>query len=75
MPAGLFFYCAAALQTIPREHRGNLAALVQQSMGDMPWIGLFTWGEQASVPGIGYQHGNLMASTLLFPSLPPSEQP
>jgi hypothetical protein len=68
MPAGLFFYCAGALQTIPREHRGNLAALVQQSMGDMPWIGLFTWGEQASVPGIGNQHGNLMASTLLFPS-------
>jgi hypothetical protein len=73
MPAGLFFYCAGALQTIPREHRGNLAALVQQSMGDMPWIGLFTWGEQASVPGIGNQHGNLMASTLLFPSRPPSE--
>jgi hypothetical protein len=68
MAAGLFFYCAGALQTIPREHRGNLAALVQQSMGDMPWIGLFTWGEQASVPAIGNQHGNLMASTLLFPS-------
>jgi hypothetical protein len=66
--AGLFFYCAGALQTIPREHRGNLASLVQQSMGDIPWIGLFTWGEQASVPGIGNQHGNLMASTLFFPA-------
>ena len=65
--AGLFFYCAGALQTIPREHRGVLAALVQKSMGAIPWIGLFTWGEQASVPGIGYQHGNLMASTVLFP--------
>jgi hypothetical protein len=68
--AGLFFYCAGALQTIPREHRGVLATLVQQSMGDIPWIGLFTWGEQGSVPGIGYQHGNLMASTVLFPSSP-----
>jgi hypothetical protein len=66
--AGLFFYCAGALQTIPREHRGNLASLVQQSMGDIPWMGLFTWGEQASVPGIGNQQGNLMASTLLFPT-------
>jgi hypothetical protein len=66
--AGLFFYCAGALQTIPREHRGNLASLVQQSMGDIPWLGLFTWGEQASVPGIGNQQGNLMASTLLFPA-------
>jgi hypothetical protein len=66
--AGLFFYCAGALQTIPREHRGNLASLVHQSMGDIPWIGLFTWGEQASVPGIGNQQGNLMASTLLFPA-------
>jgi hypothetical protein len=66
--AGLFFYCAGALQTIPREHRDNLASLVQQSMGDIPWIGLFTWGEQASVPGIGNQQGNLMASTLFFPA-------
>lgn len=66
--AGLFIYCAGALQTIPREHRGNIAALVAESMGDMPWIGVFTWGEQGSIPGIGYQHGNLMASTLLFPS-------
>ena len=66
--AGLFIYCAGALQTIPREHRGNIAALVGESMGDMPWIGVFTWGEQGSIPGLGYQHGNLMASTVLFPS-------
>jgi len=66
--AGFFIYCAGALQTIPREHRGNIAALVGESMGDMPWIGVFTWGEQGSIPGIGNQHGNLMASTVLFPS-------
>jgi hypothetical protein len=66
--AGLFFYCAGALQTIPLEHRGVLASLVQHSMGDIPWIGLFTWGEQGSVAGAGYHHGNLMASTALFPA-------
>jgi hypothetical protein len=70
--AGLFFYCAGALQTIPREHRGNLAALVEQSMGDMPWLGLFTWGEQGSIPGIGAGHGNLMASTVFFPAVTPA---
>jgi hypothetical protein len=68
--AGLFFYCAGALQTIPREHRGVLAALVQRSMGNIPWIGVFSWGEQGSVPGIGYQHGNLMAGTAIFPAAP-----
>lgn len=65
--AGLFFYCGGALETIPREHRGNMGYLVSQSMGkELPWLGVFSWGEQGHVAGVGNLHGNEMASTLLF---------
>jgi hypothetical protein len=67
--AGLFFYCGGALDTIPRGHRANMSHLVSQSMGrELPWIGVFSWGEQGHVAGIGNLHGNEMASTLLFPA-------
>jgi hypothetical protein len=67
--AGLFFYCGGALETIPREHRGSMGYLVSQSMGSaLPWLGVFSWGEQGHVPGVGNLHGNEMASTLLFPA-------
>jgi hypothetical protein len=67
--AGLFFYCGGALDTIPRRHRANMGYLVSQSMGaELPWIGVFSWGEQGHVEGIGNLHGNEMASTLLFPA-------
>jgi len=67
--AGLFFYCGGALDTIPRDHRANMSHLVSQSMGrELPWIGVFSWGEQGHVAGIGNLHGNEMASTLLFPA-------
>lgn len=67
--AGLFFYCGGALDTIPRGNRANMSHLVSQSMGrELPWIGVFSWGEQGHVAGIGNLHGNEMASTLLFPA-------
>jgi hypothetical protein len=70
--AGLFFYCGGALDTIPRDNRANMGYLVSQSMGsELPWLGVFSWGEQGHVPGIGSLHGNEMASTLLFPSARP----
>jgi hypothetical protein len=34
----------------------------------LPRIGVFSWGEQGHVAGIGNLHGNEMASTLLFPA-------
>jgi hypothetical protein len=66
--AGLFFYCAGALNAIPASQRGAISFLVSRSMGDMPWLGVFSWGEQGHVQGIGNLHGNLMSSALLFPT-------
>ena len=65
---GVFLYCAGALAAIPPDQRTNMSYLVSQSMGDLPWLGVFSWGEQGHVPGVGNLHGNLMSSTLLFPA-------
>ncbi len=65
---GIFIYCAGALAAIPPDQRTNMSYLVGQAIGDMPWLGVFTWGEQGHVPGVGNLHGNLMSSTLLFPA-------
>jgi hypothetical protein len=66
--SGIFIYCAGALATIPPDQRTNMSYLVSQAIGDLPWLGVFTWGEQGHVPGVGNLHGNLMSSTLLFPT-------
>jgi hypothetical protein len=34
----------------------------------MPWMGMFTWGEQGRFEGIGNAHGNLLTSFTLFPA-------
>lgn len=68
--AGLFIYCGGALACIPGESRLQMANLVGDSMGDLPWIGVFTWGEQGNLPGVGNLHSNLSSAALLFP--PPS---
>jgi hypothetical protein len=65
--AGLFFYCAGALNAIPAYQRSNMAYLVSEAMGELPWLGVFSWGEQGHVRGVGNLHGNLMSTTLLFP--------
>jgi hypothetical protein len=72
--AGLFFYCAGALNAIPASQRSAMSFLVARSMGDMPWLGTFSWGEQGHVQGIGNLHGNLMSSALLFPTDGPTVQ-
>jgi hypothetical protein len=65
--AGLFIYCGGAMECIPKDQRAQMAALVGQSMNDIPWMGVFSWGEQGSVPGIGNVHSNLSSCTVLFP--------
>ena len=65
--AGLFICCEAVLKNIPPGQRNQMAHLINRSMGDAPWIGMFTWGEQGNFPGIGNYHGNLLTSITLFP--------
>jgi len=65
--AGLFICCEAVLTNIPLEQRDHMAHLMNRSLGEVPWIGTFTWGEQGNFPGLGNHHGNLLTSVVLFP--------
>jgi hypothetical protein len=64
---GLFIYCGSALECIPNEARPQMAFLVGKSMNDLPWIGVFSWGEQGYIPGAGNLHSNLTSGTVFFP--------
>jgi hypothetical protein len=64
---GLFIYCGSALECIPEEQRPQMAFLVGKSMNQLPWIGVFSWGEQGYIPGAGNLHSNLTSGTIFFP--------
>jgi len=68
--AGLFICCEGVLKNIPPAQRDQMAYLMNRSLGDVPWIGSFTWGEEGNFPGCGNYHGNLTTSLTLFPAPP-----
>lgn len=61
----LYTYCAGSMFAIPEEERPKMPLLVKEVIGDIPFIGTFTFGEQGFVPGIGSHHGNLVNSIIL----------
>ena len=61
----LYTYCAGNMLAIPEEERPKMPLLVKGTIGDIPFIGTFTFGEQGLVPGIGNHHGNLVNSIIL----------
>jgi hypothetical protein len=66
--SGLFIYCGGALACLPPNAREQMSSLVNQTMGDRPWLGVFTWGEQGNIPSVGNLHSNLSAGMVLFPA-------
>ncbi|MEA2053476.1 MAG: hypothetical protein U9O90_11805 [Euryarchaeota archaeon] len=40
--------------------------LVKTAIGDAPFIGTFTFGEQGHIQGVGNLHGNLVNSMIVF---------
>lgn len=62
----LYTYCAGTLLAIPEGERAKAPLLVKEVIGDIPFIGTFTFGEQGFVPGIGNHHGNLVNSIVLI---------
>lgn len=61
----LFVYCGGCMlavhDRIDEVHGGIAAAL-----GDIPWIGVYTFGEQGAPAGDASRHGNLMISCTVF---------
>ncbi len=58
--------CAGVMGVIPEEERKKIPVLINHANGKAPFIASFTWGEQGSLPGIGYQHCNLTTSFLVI---------
>ena len=58
-------YCAGCALTIGPRIREMLGAL-DAVIGDVPFVSVFTFGEQGNIrPGV-VDHGNLMASVMLL---------
>jgi hypothetical protein len=63
---GIYTYCAGSVLAIPEEERPKMPVLVKTAIGDAPFIGTFTFGEQGHIRGVGNLHGNLVNSMILF---------
>lgn len=66
---GLFaFYtfCGGTLLAIPESERPKVSHLLKGELGDIPFIGGFTLGEQVFMPGVGNRHANLINSIAIF---------
>lgn len=63
---GLYTFCAGTKLVIPKEEREKMRLLLNETIGPVPYLTNFTFGEQGFVPGIGNLHGNLVNSIVLF---------
>lgn len=63
---GIGTYCAGTMLAIPEEERPKIPVLVKTAIGDAPFIGIFTFGEQGHIRGVGNLHGNLVNSMIVF---------
>lgn len=57
-----YTFCAGTLLAIPEVERYRIPLLLSEELGNVPFIGGFTLGEQVYMPGIGNRHANLVNS-------------
>ncbi|MEN3046569.1 MAG: FIST N-terminal domain-containing protein [Candidatus Hydrothermales bacterium] len=62
---GIFTYCAGTMLAIPEKERPKMVDLVKSVVGNAPFLGTFTFGEQGFLPAVGNIHGNLVSSMVL----------
>jgi hypothetical protein len=63
---GLHIYCLGASLAVGEDRMHEIVTAINSAMGENPYIGIFTGGEQGSIEGYGYFHGNLMSSMVIF---------
>ncbi len=61
-----FTFCTGNLLGIPESERNKIAALLKDELGEIPYVGGFTLGEQIYFPRIGNRHANLVTSLIVF---------
>ena len=61
----LVVYCAGCMLAV-RDRIDEVRAGITSALGDAPWIGVYTFGEQGAAAGDASRHGNLMISCTVF---------
>jgi hypothetical protein len=61
----LVVYCGGCMLAV-RDRVDEVHASVTAALGDVPWIGVYTFGEQGAPAGDASRHGNLMISCTVF---------
>ena len=61
----LVVYCAGCMLAV-REDMDQVAAAIDTAIGQAPFLGIFTFGEQGCFIGNNNTHGNLMISVVVF---------
>lgn len=61
----LIIYCAGCMLTV-KDSMSSVVDSVNAALGDAPYLGAFTFGEQGCFVDAGNDHGNLMISTVVF---------
>lgn len=61
-----YTFCGGTLLAIPEEERYRVPLLLGDELGDVPFVGGFTLGEQVYMPGIGNRHANLVNSIAII---------
>ena len=62
---GIAFLCGGVMGTIPEKEREKLSFLINYANDHVPFIAVFTWGEQGHFREVGNKHGNLLTSFLV----------
>lgn len=57
----LVVYCAGCMLGV-RDRMGEVVGELRRALGEVPFLGLFTFGEQGAFPEGASRHGNLMIS-------------
>lgn len=62
----IYNYCAGTMLAILEEERAKMPVLVRTAVGDAPFIGTFSFGEQGHIRGVGNRHNNLVNWIIVF---------
>lgn len=63
----LVVYCGGCMLAV-RDRMDEVQQGINAALGDVPWLGVFTFGEQGVPAGAVAKHGNLMISCTVFGS-------
>lgn len=65
----LVVYCAGCMLAV-RPRMAEVCSGINAALGEVPWLGVFTFGEQGVPVGGRAKHGNLMISCTVFGGAP-----